>query len=279
MAVKKEATKKAMVPAPKKERAIVKSEGLDDLIAQDAGGGLEGADRDAFAIPFLRVLQKGSPQVEEGNAAFIKGAKPGMLFNTVTQELYDGKDGIIFLPCAYQRRFIQWGPRDAGGGFKAEVLPEDVAARRASGEITEADGKLYIGKPDPKKSDSVVDTRNHFGLILTDEGAAQVLLSLSSTQIKKSKQLMGILSAVRINGKVPPTWLSKIRLTTALESNDKGSWHGIKIESAGLIDDREIYEAGRAFSKIIAEGSARVDYHDTEAAGSATAAADDDDEM
>lgn len=275
MAGKKKETTKAV--APVKKAAVAEISDLDAMMSADAGAGMEGADRDAFAIPFLRVLQKGSPQVEEGNGAFIKGAKAGQLLNTVTNELYDGKDGIIFLPCAYQRRFIQWGPRGGdGSGFKAELLPEDVAAKRASGEIQEADGKLYLGKPDPKKSDTVVDTRNHFGLILTDDGAAQVLLSLSSTQIKKSKQLMGMLSSVRINGKVPPTWMSKIRITTALESNDKGSWYGIKLESAGFIDDADTYAKGKAFNQIIAEGAARVEYHDQDAAGSSSAADDDD---
>jgi hypothetical protein len=266
--------KKANVPA------VTKSKGDDDvmsLVAKDAGAGMEGADKDAYAIPFLRVLQKISPQCDEGDAAYIRGAKGGMLFNTVTNELYDGKEGIIFIPCAFQRRFIQWGPRGSeGSSFKAEWLPEAIAEKRSSGEITEADGKLYLGEPNPKKSDVIQDTRNHFGIILTDEGAAQVLLSLGSTQIKKSKQLMGILSAVRVNGITPPTWLSKIRLTTVTETNDKGSWYGIKMEAAGFVDSKEIYNAGKAFHDIIASGVAKVDYHAEEAAGGSAAETDDD---
>lgn len=261
---KRGAATKTKALAVRKQDVAVPSD-LAALMEQDAGNGMEGTDRESFAIPFLRVLQSNSPQVEEGNAQYIDGARPGMFFNTVTQEVYDGKEGVTFLPCAYQRRFIQWGPRGSeSGGFKAEFIPEEVAARRANGELTDLDGKLYVGKPDPKKSDTLADTRNHFGILVTEEGPVQVLLSLSSTQIKKSKQLMGMLSAVRVNGQVPPTWMSKIRLTTAIEKNDKGSWYGIRIDQDGLVDDVELYEAGKAFYGIIAEGAARVNYHDAD---------------
>jgi hypothetical protein len=279
----KKAPKKESVPAKREERQVaVKSGDVLSMMQADAGKGMEGADRDAFAIPFLRVIQSNSPQIDENDSAHIKGAKSGMLFNTVTNELFDGKDGVIFIPCAFQRRFIQWGPRGSeDGGFKAEWLPEDVQEKRTSGEITESEGHLFLGEPNPKKSDQIVDTRNHFGLIETDDGIAQVLLSLSSTQTKKSKQLMGILSAVRVNGVTPPTWYSKLRLTTAVESNDKGKWYGLKIEAAGFVDDAETYAAGKAFNKIIAEGSGKVDYREAapERSSAGGVAADDDDEV
>lgn len=252
------------------------SNNLAALMQQDSGAGMEGADRDAYAIPFIRVIQDGSPQVKAGKPQYNPDAVPGMLVNTVTGELIDGAEGIIFVPCFYQRRFIQWGPRNSERGFCGEWLPEEVQEKLNAGEFvkSEDDGRIYVGEPNPLKSDRIVDTRNHFGLIITPEGSvSQAILALSSTQIKKSKQLMGILSSIRVNGVTPPSWLSKIRITVPAEqeSNEQGSWYGYRVEHAGFIDDEAIYDAGKAFHDIIAAGQARVNYaeagDDAEAAG------------
>jgi hypothetical protein len=89
----------------------------------DAGGGMEEATADSFAIPFLAVLQKGSPQVDEASGQQIKGAKQGMIFETVTKSLFDGNKGVelvqahykrVFaLGCARRRRWLQG--RDCAG--------------------------------------------------------------------------------------------------------------------------------------------------------------------
>lgn len=265
-----------------KSLATVSSAGLPVAfdMGNDAGAGMEGADKDSFAIPFLTVLQKISPQVDEADAKYIEGAKGGMMLNTVTQALYDGKDGLLFIPCAFQRRFLRWGPRGTeSGGFKGEFLPEVAAAMRQSGEVVDFEGRLYFpledGSVNPKKCDSLADVRNHFGLIYNPETGeiTQVLMSLGSTQIKKSKQLMAMLSAIKVKSGAglvtPPTWASMVRLQTVVESNDKGSWYGLKVTPEGFVPNQEVYDAGKAFHDLIAAGSATVDYAAAEqAAGS-----------
>src|SRR4051812_47524770 len=61
----------------------------DSMYEADANAGLEGAKATDFAIPFIVVLQKGSPQVDEQSGQAIEGARQGMLYNTVTGRLYD----------------------------------------------------------------------------------------------------------------------------------------------------------------------------------------------
>jgi hypothetical protein len=232
----------------------------------DIGAGMEGTDKDSFAIPFLKVIQSNSPQVTRNESEYMPDAKPGMFLNTVTNELFDGDEGVVFLPCSYQRRFIQWAPRGDSAGYKGEHMPEEIAMKRDAGEITELDGRLYLtkGTPNPKEHDSIVDTRNHFGILIGEKSSSKVLMSLSSTQIKKSKQLMSMLSEVKIDtpqGLVtPPTWMNKIRLKTVPESNDQGSWFGIKVENEGFIKDPELYKLGKEFHETVTEGQAKVVY-------------------
>lgn len=254
-----------------------------DFMYEDSGAGMESADKDSFAIPFLTVLQKISPQCDEAEAEFVEGAKAGMLFNTVTQKLYDGKKGIIFLPCAYQRRFIRWGPRGTSeGGFKGEMLPEAAAQLRDSGEVVDREGRLFYPLPDgtidEKKCDHLSDTRNHFGILVEEESgeAQQVLLSLGSTQIKKSKMLMSLLNSAKIKGPkglvTPPTWANRILLTTVQESNDKGSWNGLKVQPSDpkYVQGKDLYDIGKAFHATIVAGEAKVNYEAVQPAGSGT---------
>ena len=251
-------------------------EGVDFL--DDVGSGMEGTDKESFAIPFLTVLQKISPQVDEAEPEYIEGAKGGMFLNTVNQRLYDGEKGVIFLPCAYQRRFIHWGPRGGdGGGFKGEMLPEEATKLFDNGTVKRGDdGKLYFpkddGSIDTKKCDYLSDARNHFGILVDEETgmASRVLLSLTSTQIKKSKQLMSMLDEVKVKGPngyvTPPTWANRVRLTRTMESNDQGSWYGIKPVLEGFVTEASLYQMGKDFHKTIASGEAKVNYEAAAAA-------------
>ena len=93
----------------------------DDLLS--AGTGLEEASADDYAIPFLRVLQSMSPQLKKSDGKYIQGAEEGNLFNTVTETLYDGTEGVTIIPCAYKKKFIEWVPRESGGGFVDDSHP------------------------------------------------------------------------------------------------------------------------------------------------------------
>lgn len=254
-------------------------EGLD--FTADLGGGMEGTDKDSFAIPFLRILQKISPQVDEADSAFVAGAKHGQFFNTVTQTTYDGEAGVYFVPCAYQRRFLRWAPRGSDGGMKGEYLPEDVAAMIDQGLAKQVDGEgLFVcdenGEVNTKKCDRLTDTRSHFGLLVDEEAGSceQVLLTLSSTQIKKSKMIMSMLSNVKVKGPngmvTPPTWVNKIKLTTALEKNDQGSWYGVKVEAAGFIQSKDVYDIGKSFHEAVVAGEAKANFAAEEGEGAAS---------
>lgn len=247
----------------------------------DAGGGMEGTTQEAFAIPFIVTLQSNSPQVDEASGSAIEGAKAGMFYENVTGRLFDGRTkGITIVPCAFRRVFLHWGARGTdAAGFKGELTPEQAAELRQKGKVVELDGKLFFPLPDgtvnDKKCDRLNDTRNHYVLLVDDETGSwvQAVLSLSSTQIKKSKNLMSALASVKVKGAnglyTPPTFGNLVKLTTVAESNDKGNWFGIVPKLAGLVDSKELYAAAKAFHATVARGGVEVKYEDTEGAGAA----------
>ena len=63
------------------------------LFGDDAKG-FDNMTQDDLALPFVRILGQLSPQVTMGDSKYIENAKPGMIYNTVTSELYDGNSII-----------------------------------------------------------------------------------------------------------------------------------------------------------------------------------------
>ena len=90
----------------------------DDLLS--AGTGLEEAEAGDYAIPFLRILQSMSPQLKKSDGKYIADAEEGNFFNTVTEAVYDGSDGVLIIPCAYKKKYIEWVTRENGGGFVSD---------------------------------------------------------------------------------------------------------------------------------------------------------------
>jgi hypothetical protein len=231
---------------------------MEDMFAGDAGGGFESTDAETYAIPFFMILQKGSPQCDEDDGAFIEGAKPGMLFNSVSQELYDGAKGVLVVPAYFQRMMVEWVPRDSGGGMRGMHKPEEPGIqnlpRDDRGRFTLPNGNY------------LADTRYHFCVLLKEDGNFEpVVISMSSTQIKKSRQWMTKMQGIKIplpTGKkiTPPMFSHVYKLTTVSESNDQGSWKGWKVELDHRItpDEVEFYEAAKVFKKQVETNKAQV---------------------
>ncbi len=258
----------AVVVAPKTTAVVAKS-AID--FSEDAGAGMKGIDADSVAIPFLAVLQKMSPQCDPDASEYIPKAKPGMLINTVTKELFDGKEGVQIIPCNYIRKFLRWTPREKGGGFKGELTLSEVHAMRSRGELIEQDNRLYVpddhGNVNPKASDKVADTRVHYVLVLNARSgmAQQAVMSLASTQIKKSKTLNSLIRGVEIEGRDgakvnPASFANVVRVTTVPESNDQGTWSGVVFSLEGLVEDVATYQMAKAFSKLVDSGRAVVNF-------------------
>lgn len=227
--------------------------GGDLDFAADAGMGMEGADKDSFAIPFIAILQGLSPQLET-----IEGAKPGLFINTVTNEL---QKEVTFVPVAFQRRFNRWVPRDAGGGFKGALSVAEVEQMRADGE-TEEHEKLGLVHAD--SGDQLKDTRNHFVLVVDEEQGSwtPAVISLASTQIKNSKKLMSLLRNRMIDGpkgKInPPAFSGVYKATSANEENAKGAWKGFAFAFVEPVKNAALYAAAKQFHSEVSAGTIQV---------------------
>lgn len=221
----------------------------------DAGQGFEDAGARSYAIPFLRILQKLSPQCDEDQPEFIEGARPGDFFNTVSEEVYAIKDGPIrIIPVCFRPVFNLWAQRNSGGGFK--------------GSMSEAEGLRLLAKCSKNEKNWDItpdgnilsDTREHYVLIVLPDGRmVPALFALTSTQIKKSKKWMSKMGDILLpNGAKAPMFSQYYDLTTVTEENDQGSWKGVVISHAGPITVAEHYVKAKEFYEMIRAGRVEV---------------------
>lgn len=215
---------------------------------EDAGAGLEGADRDSFAIPFLALLQANSPQVSE-----IEAAKAGMFINTVTNELYKE---VQVIPCAFQRRFVRWAPREDGGGYRGQYKPNEI---EAMGIRPDEEGHLLL------EGDELKDTRLHYVLVQSANGQWQpALISMASTQVKKSKRWNSRIESIQLKDETtgemyrPASWSHIYKVRSTKEENNKGAWWGYEIDMAGPVSSKALYDTAKAFHKSVAAGIVEV---------------------
>lgn len=244
---KKATDKKAMTTADKAALELA-----SDFEAF-AGSGFEEADADSFILPYLTVLQKGSPEVDSDDGAYIEGAKAGQFINTATKTLFDE---VEVVPVHYSRAFVNWKERTEGGGFLGSYSPNDPIVEQADRDDT---GKYRL-----EDGSYLADTRYHFILIVDADGDVEpAILGLSSTQIKKSRQWMSVMKNLKITRpdgtKFPaPMFSHSYKVTSVGEANDKGSWKGYKIDLNGPIQSRAIFEAAKVFADQVKSGAAKV---------------------
>jgi hypothetical protein len=280
--------KKEVAPQkPASEQAVATNETFD--MGQYAGAGTEAQSANDIAIPFLKVLQPLSPELDESDGKYIEEAKQGQFYNSVTGKRHDGKTGLLFVPCYFERKLLRWGARKAGGGFKGEVSEADVARQRDEGQLVSFEGRDYYikdGKVDKEMCDRLADNRLHYGLVLDEDDSealpSRVLLSLASTQIKKSKLFNAMMRERTI--KLPtgqlaiaPTFGYAYRITTVKESNDQGSWYGVSIALHGPVPAKWMFDMAAAFYTAVKKNEIKVDLAGADAGGSQAGAAASDD--
>lgn len=243
---------------------------LDDY-AEYAGVGLENIGRDEMLIPFFRILQSNSPQCDPENGAYIQGAVQGMIINTATNQLYNGKTGFTLIPCYRDHNFVEFVPRTAGGGFVGLHAPdEDIIARlrREQGEF----GKLKLD-PTNEQSNEITETFYLYGLVLIDgEDPVRGVIGFASTQIKAYKSMMthanGILLRLPNRAPIPfPLFAHRWLFKTVSQQNKKGKFYGWSIGLVGgaplaarLSPKDPLFQAGADFNKLIASGAVKADY-------------------
>lgn len=224
---------------------------LDDETRRflESGAGQEDLHgRDVVAIPFLSILQPLSPEVNPADAKYIDGAKPGNILHTVNKET---TMAIQVIPVVFQRSFLEWVPRDAGGGFRGEHTGEEAVMLFMS-KVDRATGKARLDN-----GNDLVDTRNFYVLQVRDDGSlSPAMITMASTQTKASKSWNRMMQDFRPESlPVPPGRLAPLaagvyQLRTLMQENKKGKWFGWDIRRIQETPPEMLSQAAAFYAQV-----------------------------
>ena len=249
----------------------------------DAGRGLEGASRNELLTPFVAVLHYQCPQIAEGDDNYVDGARPGMLFNTATKQLSNGRDGVEIVPVMREAIYTEWLPRDEGGGFRGTRATNDPLVAQL---LREQGPFKKLMTPDGTE---LVQQYNLFllyepnGERISAENAQEAVVAFVSTKIQAYKAMFTLANAIRYPSKQglvnPPLWAHRWRLKTVPKKNDQGAFF---VYDMSLVDPHPtvtqpikslvpmndpLYQRAKAFYEMLRAGNTVADY---EAASTAT---------
>ena len=232
-----------------------KSAGLPaNMFEDDAAKGLGTIGQEDLALPFLKILGQLSPEVNKRDGKYVEGAEPGMIFNSVSGELYDGVKGINVIPCFYKLEYIEW--KDRGEGLGAPVAIYDSSSDIMSKTKPDANYKDRL-----PNGNYIEKTASHF-VIVSGDSPSTALISMKSTQLKISRKWNSMMSGIKMkgaNGMFTPASFSHIyKLKTTQMSNDKGTWFGWEVSKVGPVTDKGLYDQAKGFSENISKGSVKA---------------------
>ena len=225
-----------------------------NLFEEDAAKGLGKIGQEDLALPFLKILGQLSPEVNKRDGKYVEGAEPGMIFNSVSGDLYDGVKGIDVIPCFYKLEYIEWKDRGEGPGAPVAIYDSssDIMSK------TKADASYKDRLPN---GNYIEKTASHF-VIVTGDSPSTALISMKSTQLKISRKWNSMMSGIKLKGKnglyTPASFSHIYKLKTTQMSNDKGTWFGWEVSKVGPITDASLYQQAKSFSESISKGAVKA---------------------
>ena len=235
-----------------------------NMFEADKGKGLGNIGQQDLAWPFLKLLAQLSPEVNKRDGKYVKGAEAGMIYNSVTGELYNGVEGIHVIPCYYKLEYLEW--KDRGEGLGAPVAVYDSTSDIMS--KTKEDANY---KPRLPNGNYIDKTASHFVIILGDN-TSTALISMKSTQLKISRKWNTMMGGLKLKGEdglfTPASFSHIYKLKTTQLSNDKGTWFGLEVSRVETVTDSSLYQQAKTFCENISKGNVRAKHGEEKPKGS-----------
>jgi hypothetical protein len=147
-------------------------------VTESTGLGNENVSTQHLQTPRVKLLQQMNSEVDESHDAYVEGAKPGDLLNTVTNEIYGTE--IYVINVHFTEDFVVWRKREKGGGLVASCA-------------SRADADEMIGNQDGSPNDyEIIQTQSHL-LIRKDATTGEMestpfLMDFASSKLRVSRE-------------------------------------------------------------------------------------------
>jgi hypothetical protein len=227
---------------------------------------------DEMAVPRLKVAQDLTPQVKKSESAYIPGLEAGDIFNTVTEKVWKGREGIYLVPCAFVVSYTEWVPRSKGGGMVADRSDEEnIAGLWQQFRREQDDGRVRCIL---ENGNELNRTPTYFVMIVDPETGQfeEAVFGLSGSMAKVSKKWNSVIASRRLkrsNGAIftPLPCAFFYRAATVVQRKDSDSWYGLSVTRPGdalsenpdgevlrLPEGKSCYDAARYLRTLVQEG-------------------------
>jgi hypothetical protein len=233
-------------------------EAEDDFFA-GAGEGLEDFSQSDFLIPYVRIIQALSKELQKNHAKYIQGAEQGMFVNSATRKTFSGEKGFLAIPVGFGHRYMAWRPNNAGPAY-------DMGNDATKFNEATPDDK---GKRHDENGNELSDALQFFVILVNeDTGEYEVaVLNFTGSQARKGRgwatTINNRMERHPTTGKLirPAIYFYSYRITSVPESNDQGSWYGFSIEEGPKVMDlqngREIFNNAKSLRQRIDAGEVK----------------------
>lgn len=199
--------------------------------ANNQGQSTESVDPGALGLPFLQIIQKGSPEFDETHAKHalkrVDGCRPGDVLYVPERRVLPRP--ILALPVAQTTLYTRWRPRNQGGGFLSNC-PLSASTwpgyrRGVPGSPTA--NKEFVGE------DELIYTIYFMLLFKQGEGERAVwkkaVIAFTGGQLKHARNWLKTIAGFSypdMPDQKAPVFACTFLLNTGPDGNAQGGWMG-----------------------------------------------------
>tara|TARA_Y100000114_G_scaffold155927_1_gene181404 strand:+ start:2262 stop:3032 length:771 start_codon:yes stop_codon:yes gene_type:complete len=228
-------------------------------LRSDTGKGAEEIRSDDVSTPILKILHQLSPECNERDPKYVKGAKPGMIYTSSFGTLIDGSKGLDVIIAHSQTRYPEWQER--GDSASAPVgthidIPAD-AKEEKNGRFRLPNGN-YVEK-----------TAYFYILAMLDGEAKPAVIAMRSSNLSPARELNNLIKNLRFSDEKgsfqPASYAAVYNLKTVGKTAGSKAWHVYKPSRLRNLDvsnkdDAATYDMARQLQLTVSKGSAQPKY-------------------
>ena len=225
----------------------------------DAGKGAEEIRSEDVSTPILKILHQLSPECNERDAKYVKGAKPGMIYAAGFTQLIDGNEGLDVIVAHSQTRYPEWQER--GDSASAPVgthleIPADG--------VEEKNGRYRL-----PNGNYVEKTAYFYVLAMVDGEVKPAVIPMRSSNLSPARELNNLIKNLRFSDDKgsfnPASYAAVYNLKTVGRTAGSKSWHVYKPSRVRNLDvsnkdDASSYEVAQQLQKTVSKGAAKPKY-------------------
>jgi hypothetical protein len=202
--------------------------------------GAENVTKEDLVIPRLELVQALSPCRKKTDPNYIEGIEEGMMYNNVTRKVYG--NSVIIVPVFYTKEYLLWKDRKKGGGF-AGAFPTVAKAEEYRSSLQD-DGDYAI-----------LDTAQHFCLLVDGDNIEEIMLSLSKSKMKVSRILNSLVRLSEVD-----SFAKMYELSSVVATNQGGEefWN-YKISNGSFVSEK-VYKRAEELYTLIKEGNVKASH-------------------